>query len=386
MLPKFETHPDPVIAHDTEAVPNPFVWIDYVIAENRHNYPGDMSVQLPVIGETGIFDTPPAVQSRDEIVTNPSQPILIRTPDGEKNRLLAYFRQEPRDSHLGRTMAVPYLIERRADGRLHLNEYIDAGVVAGEDARLKTRIALPGHLGKIHEGFCVSTVVARPDPNKKNGALYEQVFLWGETLDRLEQVTEGIDKNKCVCVTPVIPGEVPLYVAGRPHPHITFKTLEGGLQAIDRNSVFEDALVITEKMAFQDVHHGSNNLQVVRYGDNPVVALDAHHAYGPYLNGIKYLNYRSDDWLIYPRHGKMAHLGTFVTRQNFPDGQSKPPSDGVNYDNIVYGARGKLGRVVGGIALFGLNDTQAGWARMVHPQQLAYYRRLQTQARFMLAA
>ncbi len=317
------------------------------------------------MGRTGIMQTPQEVTGRGHVLTNPSK--AARVFLGEHVENLAYFRDEPVDDHLGKTCARPYFVRPDGTGGFKLAEadFHDAIEVPGEDPRMMPNIALKGLLGKIHRGVCVSTVVATRRPGGAfGGADIEHVFWWGENFGRLEPVAV-VRNHKNAGVEPVDPESFEVHTIGRPHPHVTYKRLEGDLTKLNEETLFDGATVLTKKLVIPGVHFGGNGIELIRGGDKPQLALDLHTGYTRMLSDdTKELHYWQSDWIIEPAEQTMARcVGTFATRAHFRQAEPKPPN-GVIYDDVIYGGRGQQGRQRGGLSLFGISDRHIGYGVM----------------------
>ena len=119
-----------------------------------------------VIANTSLLNTPPSVLDRGEVLTNPSQveTEIIGLNGASTSVQFAYFRQEPTSFHLGKTTSVPYLLLRDDKNKVYLSEFTDALTLPGEDPRIVRGVRFASPTGKVHSGWCVSTVVATPMP------------------------------------------------------------------------------------------------------------------------------------------------------------------------------------------------------------------------------
>ncbi|GAC1391477.1 MAG: hypothetical protein NVSMB46_04100 [Candidatus Saccharimonadales bacterium] len=319
------------------------------------------------IANTSILKTPSAVLANDEILTNPSQ---IETENIFSDGILttmpfAYFRQEPTSFHLGKTKSVPYLLLRNSRHEIYLSEFIDAMTLPGEDPRVIKGVKIAGPTGKVHSGWCISTVVATPKPeDPADVESIKQVFYWGESLSKLEPIVEIADlKNTCPFPLANIThddSDTSVDVFGRPHPHITHSRASS-LTRITKELVLSGTN-ITEGFLPADIHTGVNTVkEVLGYPD--LRELDIHEAYAPATPEGKVLHYRLGRYGIDLSTGKLTPLGVIATRADFPEAEAKPPENGVKeYNDVLYGSMGnpKLGMMV-----TGMSDRNVGLAEII---------------------
>jgi hypothetical protein len=319
------------------------------------------------IANTSLLETPSAVLEHGEVLTNPSQ---IETENIFVNDELttipfAYFRQEPTSFHLGKTKSVPYLLRRNERNEVYLSEFAEAMVLPGEDPRVIRDVKIAGPTGNVHNGWCISTVVATPMPdNPADVQGIEQVFYWGENLNKLEPILKIADlKNTNLFPLSNLTGDdsdTRLDVFGRPHPHITHIRVPG-LAAIT-NELILSGTNITEGFLPLDTHTGVNNIKAVP-GHPNLRELDIHEAYAPATSEGKTLHYRLGRYGVDVSTGKLMPLGVMATRADFPHAEAKPPENGVkDYHDVVYGSMGnpKLGMMVTGVS-----DRHVGLAQII---------------------
>ncbi len=302
-----------------------------------------------------ILETPADVLASGEVLTNPS--IIV---DG-----FAYFRREPTSFHLGKTTSVPYRLLRNKQGEIYLSEFAEAAVLPGEDPRVMRNIKIAGLNGKIHNGWCVSTVVATAMPNNPADVQgIRQVFYWGEKLSELEPILEIPDiKNTNIFPLSDISGDdtdTRFDVFGRPHPHISYIRVPG-LMSIT-NELIQSGAMITEGFLPPDVHVGVNNVKAV-LGYPNLRELDIHEACAPITPKGKMLNYRLGRYGYDLSTGLITPLGVLASREDFPEAGEKPPENGVgSYKKVLYGS---MGDPKTGMMLTGVSDRHVGLARLV---------------------
>lgn len=307
------------------------------------------------ITNTLILETPADVLASGEVLTNPS--IIV---DG-----FAYFRREPTSFHLGKTTSVPYKLLRNKNNGLYLSEFAEAEVLLGEDPRVMRNIKIAGLNGKIHNGWCVSTVVATAMPdNPADVQGIRQVFYWGEKLGELEPILEIPDlKNTNIFPLSEINGDdtdTRFDVFGRPHPHISYIRVPG-LMSIT-NEIIQSGAMITEGFLPPDVHVGVNNVKAVPGYPN-LRELDIHEACAPITPKGKILNYRLGRYGYDLSTGLITPLGVLASRSDFPEADEKPPENGVgSYKKVLYGS---MGDPKTGMMLTGVSDRHVGLAHLV---------------------
>lgn len=306
-----------------------------------------------ILGKTVLMDTPADVTEQGQILTNPSQVIRLQ-PGSNGNDIsldFAYFRREPLSNHLGKTNAVPLLISKDSHGKPTLSPYHDAMTLVGEDPRVMRNISIRSGTGKIHTGWCVSTVVATPNPlPDTNDATIKQVFYWGKTLTSLQPVAE-IDDLKNTCIYPVNDDtEDPrLYVFGRPHPDISFGKV-GDISQITKQKIESDPR-ITQAYLPEGIRCGVNYIKGTP--NTSYLELDIHEACQPVIDGRKILHYRLGRYGFELTAQRLIPLGVYAVRSQFPDAIPKPSDLSVaSYDDVLYGSLGdpEIGYMVTGIA------------------------------------
>ncbi len=307
------------------------------------------------VTNTLILQTPTAVLERGEVLTNPS---II---EGD----FAYFRQEPTSLHLGKTKSVPYRLLRNRRNDIYLSEFSEASVLTGEDPRVMRNIKIAGPTGKVYNGWCVSTVVARPNPNNPADVQdIRQVFYWGENLGKMEPILEIPDlKNTNIFPLADITGnesDTRLDVFGRPHPHITHIQVPGLMDIT--NELIQSGENITEDFLPPNAHVGVNNVKSVP-GHPNLRELDIHEAYAPITSEGKTLHYRLGRYGYNLSTGRLTALGVIASRSDFPQSDPKPPENGVkDYTDVLYGSLGNPGS---GIMVTGVSDRHVGLAQVV---------------------
>ncbi|GAC1388079.1 MAG: hypothetical protein NVS1B7_7730 [Candidatus Saccharimonadales bacterium] len=314
-----------------------------------------------------IIATPSKVLERNEVLTNPSQiectTIIV---NGEVTTVpFAYFRQEPVSFHLGKTKSVPYLILRDKQDKVFLTQYSDAMTLPGEDPRVMRGIRLASPTGKIHTGWCISTVIATPKPeNPADVESIKQVFYWGPNLSQLEPVVEIADlKNTCifpVCRITRDATDTAIDIFGRPHPDITYNRVSG-LTQLTKESVLSGKN-LTDGFLPPNIHVGVNTVKAVSGWPN-LRELDIHEAYTPITKQGKILHYRLGRYGFDLLSGKITPLGVIAARSDFPEAEAKPPENGVkDYTDVLYGSVGNPNL---GIMVTGVSDRHVGLATVV---------------------
>lgn len=327
-----------------------------------------------------ILDPPATVTKEGYVLTNPSQIETIKQIIGNEEepvtRDFAYFRHEPASRHLGRTTARPYLILKDGQGKPYLKEFDDAMPLPGEDPRITRGVRIRGLLGRMHEGWVISTVVATPKPD--DPAYVEsikQVFHWGESLDSLEPVAELNDtKNTCLYPVSADYDDTSLDVFSRPKPHIRYLRLPD-ITALTNEAIDSTGINITEGFLPEGVHCGTNFVK--DKGPNHR-ELDIHEAilealpnnkFAPHYRLGRYVYELPRDGLL---EGRLLPLGVIATRAQFPDAKAKLPENGIgDYRDILYGSMGKISHAMGrgrhrvGRMIVGVSDSQVGLADVV---------------------
>lgn len=327
-----------------------------------------------------ILDPPATVTKAGYVLTNPSQietySQIVDDKEVPVTRDFAYFRHEPARMHLGKTTARPYFILRDAQGKPYLEEFGEALVLPGEDPRITRGVKIKGLLGKVHEGWLISTVVATPKPdNPAYVKSIKQVFYWGEDLNNLEVVAE-LNNTKNTCPLPVSADyeDTRLDVFSRPKPHISYLRLPD-ITSLTNEIIDSAGINITEKLLPEGVHCGPNFVKT--RGPNHR-ELDVHEAWLEDLpDGKVAPHYRLARYgYELPREGlpegQLLPLGVIATRAQFPDAMPKPPENGVgDYWNIVYGSMGTVshaparGKRRVGRMIVGVSDSQVGLADVI---------------------
>lgn len=315
------------------------------------------------LGQTVILPTPESICRPGEILTNPSQ--VIREPSGisidSATVDFAYFRKEPLIDHLGKTTAVPLIISKDPSGSYSLSEHPTAAVLEGEDPRVMRNIRIKSGTGKVHTGWCISTVIATPDLRPgSNDATIKQVFYWGETLTNMEPVAE-IDDLKNTCPYPASSDgeDTSLYVFGRPHPHISFGKV-ADITKITKTGIESDQR-ITQDFLTEGIRCGVNYIK--GNANKKYLELDVHEASQPMVDGKKVLHYRLVRYGFELKSRRLIPLGVYAVRNQFPDALPKPPDSSVgDYSDILYGS---LGDPDIGYMLTGLADRHIGLAQIL---------------------
>jgi len=338
--------------------------------------PGDLArFGRYAIANADILDTPADVVERGYVLTNPSQ---IETFTQEVDEQLvpqnfAYFRHEPATLHLGRTTAVPYLINEDGQGKPYLSRFEDAMELPGEDPRITRDVKVRGVAGKIHNGWLISTTVATPKPD--DPAYVEsikQVFHWGETLGSME-VVAVLNDTKNATLYPVAADyegseDTELDIFARPWPHTSYLRLPD-ITALTNEAIDSRGIIITGGFLPKKVHGGPSFAK----GRGPNYReLDIHEAANETLAETDerlVLHYRLGRYgYELPREGlpggRLIPLGVIATRAQFPDAPAKTPENGVaSYDDVLYGAVGTINRNVtvgrAGRMLVGASDSRA---------------------------
>jgi hypothetical protein len=346
--------------------PDGFKELDEIYARNRPTSEYLAAFGSYALADAILLDTPAEVLASGEIVTNPSQLETVTIPVGNEmlSAPFAYFRREPTTLHLGKTTSVPYLLRQNGRNAPHLSEFTEAKTLPGEDPRIMRGVKLPGLNGKVHTGWCVSTVIATPKPdNPADVERIKQVFFWGKTLASLEPILEIPDlKNTCIYPLSKVTrdaSDTRLDVFGRPHPHITHA------QVSDPRKITKELVLsgtnLTKVFLPSGVHTGVNTVKGVPSYPNHR-ELDIHEAYAPMTPEGKILHYRLGRYVVDLSTGGLVPLGVTATRADFPAASPKPPENGVaNYYDVVYGS---LGNPKLGLMVTGVSDRRIGLARV----------------------
>jgi hypothetical protein len=320
-----------------------------------------------LIANTSLLDTPSAVLCRDEVLTNPSQLETVKIPiEGELTPVIfAYFRQEPTTLHLGKTRSVPYLLTRNKQGDVRLAEFTDAMELPGEDPRVIRGVRLRSPNGKVHNGWCISTVIATPKVgNPADVQSIKQVFYWGKDLNKLEPIVEIADlKNTCpfpIANVTNDDSDTTVDIFGRPHPHITHCRISS-LDLVTKELVMSGTN-LTDRVLPPNVHTGVNTVKAVP-GHPNLRELDIHEACAPITPDGKVLHYRLGRYGIDLAIGKLTPLGVIATRSDFPHAEAKPPENGVkDYYDVLYGS---MGNPALGLMVTGVSDRHIGLAEII---------------------
>jgi hypothetical protein len=328
-----------------------------------------------------IIDPPADVTDKGYVLTNPSQIETVTQIVGDQEELVtrdfAYFRYEPASLHLGHTSSLPYLILEDGQGKSYLKKFDNAMPLLGEDPRITRGVKIRGLLGKIHEGWLISTVVATPKPDEPACVeSIKQVFYWGESLNKLEPVAELNDtKNTCLYPVPGDYDDTSLDVFPRPKPHIGYLRLPD-ITALTNEAIDSAGINITEGFLPEGVHCGPN---FVKDGGPNYRELDVHEAILETLPDGKLPHYRLRRYgYELPRdglpEGRLLPLGVIATRAQFPDAKAKSPEpeNGIaDYWDIVYGSVGRISHAAGrgsrrvGRMIVGVSDSQVGLADVI---------------------
>ena len=351
----------------TELGLNGFDRLDAIYAENL---PTDDELRIfgqYVLGKTALLPTPSSILERGEVLTNPSQ---IETENILINGVLttapfAYFRQEPTSFHLGKTKSVPYLLLRNDQDKVYLSEFTDAMTLPGEDPRVIRGVRIASPTGKVHSGWCISTVIATPKPeNPADVQSIKQVFYWGERLNKLEAILEIADlKNTCLFPLANITNDesdTSMDIFGRPHPHITHSRVSS-LTHVTKELVMSGTN-LTEGFLSPNIHAGVNAVKAVPGYPN-LRELDIHEAYAPVTTQGKILHYRLGRYGVDLVTGSLTPLGVIATRADFPQAEAKPPENGVkDYHDVLYGS---MGNPTLGMMVTGVSDRHVGLAKII---------------------
>lgn len=328
------------------------------------------------IANAAILDAPIDVVKRGYVLTNPSQ-IETFTTEVTHGQLIpqsfAYFRQEPKKLHLGRTDSVPLFIRKHLNGQPYLAEFTDAMVLPGEDPRVTRDARIRGLAGKIHNGWLISTTVATPVPDRPAYVeSIKQIFYWGETLGKMDVIAE-LPGAKNTTLSPA--GGTAFHAFARlEKPHTTYLPLPD-ITDLTRERIESQGIIITDKILPKGFHGGPNFAKDAGPG---YLELDSHEAYVETLppDNKWVLHYRTVQYgYELPRPelpgGRLIPLGVIATRKQFPDAPAKPPEDGIlSYEDVVYGSKGNVDRTVdvgdiAGQAVFGLSDSTVGYADVI---------------------
>jgi hypothetical protein len=315
-----------------------------------------------------ILETPEDVSACGEVLTNPSQIVMVdEIVDGERVRIpIFYARREPKTLHLGHTVSQAYALRIDRNSKPVVTEFAGALTIPGEDPRITKGVVMKGIEGKYHRGWCFSSVVATPMPGNPADVLgIVQTIYFGETLATLEKVHEikGI-KNTGFTPLATITGnnkDTRLDTFGRPHPHITNFVVKS-LCEITAEQI-TNAPSITDGYLPHGVHTGVNTPHhVPGRGNEHLRILDTHEAHAEITpEGKKVLHYRLVRLGFDSKQKKVIPLGVLARRSDFPYAEPKPPENGVaNYYDIVYGSCGTPDVPY---VITGVSDRHIGFAR-----------------------
>ena len=261
------------------------------------------------------------------IIYNPSAIWTVEDASGQRN--IIYARVEPdradsTTSHLGKSWAIPYIIN--VERPEPLVPYGDAMAVRGEDPAL-TRILRTLPSGAIESAWLLSCVDARPFKDRPN--MVETLvtkFYAGRRLDELELVAEGPPWMKDIRVSQLPDGRLGVY--GRPQPTGNYSGNISYTEVPNLSHLTPEAIAnasIIDETLFpvgSGLWGGVNDVIRADTSDASIALLLAHRARRTGENG----NGRNYEAVIYKHNvtkRTVVELGILATADQFPAGAVK---------------------------------------------------------------
>jgi len=324
------------------------------------------------VGQLEIIQTPPSLQSTNEILTNPTQiefePVILNGATVMLPTL--YGRGERAFQHLGTSRACKYAVVRHRDGTIALTEIDGFNEIPGEDPR-RARVRMPGHLG-VHDGEMLSVVEASAKPDNPEQILgIEQKFYFApsETPNKFELVAVGPNGVKCTTVFALDRSEDDTGVGffGRPHPTLSYGEVSDPTKL--NPEVIESAVKIPNLLPTDSplpYHTGTHFVEKI--GKDRVRVRTHQACVDRSPRNAKILYYRLSDLGYHlPNHeypaGRPTALGVTATAAMFDIHLARlglspkvPEGDVEDYRHILYGA-------ANGHLTTGVGDQHLGYGR-----------------------